>query len=316
MRDIHVGVDIGGTKIAAVAAGTAQPAVGASARLTWRNHTIRSYAELLDTAAQTVLTTLKDRGHTSADVIGIGIAVAAWLDPTRRGLAYAANLGVRAPAPFADDLERAVGIPVDLVNDGDATLLAERGCGAAAGIDEVALFTLGTGVGGAVVANGHLVTGCGRGGEIGHLPISGPGTRCSCGAVNCLETVASGPASVRRYLGAVPAANELVDGRELVALADRGDPAARDCIRMSGRAVGEAVERLAVVLDPAMIVVGGSFGTGGFRYLAKGLHRHLADSTLFPFDPRIPAIKPAALGATAAAIGALLHTRSMRRDHR
>ncbi|WP_206447713.1 ROK family protein [Agrococcus sp. KRD186] len=205
------GFDIGGTKIAGVA--LAAPAGGADRHTlddvlvrTHRPHRIHGPESLVDAVEANVRELgeqLAAGGH--PPITAVGLALAAWMTRDRETVIWAAHLGVRN-APVKAMLERRLGLPIVLDNDADGYLLGEDAMGAAADASTSILIALGTGVGGAYVADGRPLIGAnGLGAELGHVTIDEAGPRCSCDAYGCLEAFAGGNALAREAAG-VPAA--------------------------------------------------------------------------------------------------------------
>lgn len=217
------GLDIGGTKIAAVAlaapTGAAPHSLDDVLVRTHRPHSIRGPESLVDAVTEHVReldALLAAEGH--PPITTVGLALAAWMTRDRETVIWAAHLGVR-DAPVKAMLEARLGLPIVLDNDADGYLLGEDAMGAAADASSSILIALGTGVGGAYVADGRPLIGAnGLGAELGHVTIDESGPRCSCTANGCLEAFAGGNALAREAAG-VPAAVALAE-REAAAPAD------------------------------------------------------------------------------------------------
>ena len=259
-------------------------------------------------------------------VAGIGVGVPGMVDMTSGVVGDLPNLPGRwVDVPAGPLIAAATGLPVGLINDAKAFALAEHRLGAAAGAETALLVTVGTGVGGAVIAHGELVYGVGgAAGEIGHLILQPEGPRCTCGNLGCLETLASGPAivgeAVRRVVqGFTTALSELSGGDldaitpELVArAADGGDAVAADVIDRAGTWLGMGLGGAIALLAPEVVVIGGGVAPAGSRYYraAEATARTHADVTEID---RI-AMRPAALGYDAGVIGAALWGRQSASD--
>jgi glucokinase len=233
-----------------------------------------------------------------AEVDRIGLALPAVLDPDRRSVAIAPNLdaawvGVPVGARLAEELE----LPAGLCNDARAFALAESRAGAGRGAAVVAAITLGTGVGGAIVVGGRLEAG--TAGELGHILVVPGGRRCGCGAEGCLEAYAGGR-SLLEWCAAEGAS--FGDLRELVAGAQAADPVAAAALDRAGRALGQALQALAIARGPEVVVVGGGL-SGAFEMLAPAAEAVLAGAS--PVTPSFE-IRPAQLGEHAGAIGAAI----------
>ncbi|MBT9282149.1 MAG: ROK family protein [Hydrogenibacillus schlegelii] len=247
-------------------------------------------------------------GEAAPALAGVGIGIPGLVDPETKTVALAPNLGwadVPAGALFAEALPW----PVALENDARAALLGERWRGAARGVDDVLLVTLGTGVGGAVLSGGRLLRGArGLAGEIGHLPVHPAGARCGCGAVGCLETEASATALVRHVEAALRRGEpSALAGRPLspVAIAqaaEAGDAVARAAFDRVGRFLGLALAGLANALNPALILLGG--GLASAEALFRPAMRAAFSAHVLPAHRAAVDIRRAALGNDAGLVGA------------
>ena len=155
------------------------------------------------------------------------------------------------------DLERLLERPVRLANDADCFTLSEASDGAGAGADNVFGVILGTGVGGGIAIHGRLLSGPNAiAGEWGHnaLPwrstADGPTRRCYCGLEDCIETFLSGPGWAAR-------SGQGLNARELVAAAERGEPAATEALARYCEQLARALASVINILDPQVIVLGG-----------------------------------------------------------
>lgn len=207
-----------------------------------------------------------------SEIAGVGIGLPAQVDFLRQSVEYSTNLplgGVDVRGLVMSRLK----YPVTIDNDGHTAALGEARFGAAKGIKDFVMVTLGTGVGGAVFIGGRLSRGSrGFGGEIGHIVIEVGGVPCPCGGAGHLESYAARPAIIRAareaaasYAGA--SISRLVDGdldaltAELVIqAANAGDPAAAGVMATVGDLLGEAMVGLVNLLNPQAIVVGGGIG--------------------------------------------------------
>lgn len=194
-----------------------------------------------------------------------------------------------------------LGLPVTVVNDVHAHGLGEASYGAGRGCDSVLAVAVGTGIGGAFVAGGSLLTGPhAAAGHVGHVPSPPAGDLpCTCGAVGHLEAFASGPALVRELRRRT--GREVADLREVAALAAEGDPGATALLHDGGVAVGAVIGGLVNVLDPGVVVVG-----GGVAEVGGPWWKALVDATrreVLPVLARVPVVR-SELGGDAALLGA------------
>ena len=217
--------------------------------------------------------------------------------------------------PVREVLEREFAVPAVVDNDANAAAWAELQLGAARGRQDVLLVTLGTGIGGAVIADGDIYRGSSFAGEWGHMLYQANGLQCDCGKRGCWETVASGPALARigREFNALNPEGQLAKrlrqgdftAETITRAADSGDETARGLVSQVGAAFGQGLCSLIAIFDPEMIVVGGGLGSVGESLL--GPARRVAADALHGGSHRpLPPIVVAGLGPEAGAIGAAL----------
>jgi fructokinase len=252
---MRIGVDIGGTKIEAAAL-DADGAIRLRRRIATP---AGDYDGTIAAIGQVIAAIEADLGR--AESIGLGIPGA--LSPAT-GLVKNANSTCLIGRAFDRDLAAALGRPVRLANDANCFALSEAVDGAAAGARVVFGVILGTGVGGGVVVDGHVLTGPNAiAGEWGHSPLpwprddERPGALCYCGKQGCIETFLSG-AGLSRACEA--AGGQPAEADAIAAKAEAGDPAA---LRALDRYVDRLARSLATVinlLDPEVIVLGGGLG--------------------------------------------------------
>ncbi len=301
---VSVGVDIGGTKALAVAlAGTR---VVAEARVA----TPDGATALLDAIAALALEVAGER-----PLAAVGAGMPGLVD--RDGvLHFAPNLQGITGLAVRSELEHRLGVPVRVDNDATCAAWAERALGAATGLDDVILITLGTGIGGGIVTGGHLTRGAnGFAGEVGHMVVDPDGPECPCGRRGCWERFASGSALARlgreAALGRRAAAvldlaggdPEAILGEHVTEAAAAGDAEACALVAELGRWVGLGLANLANILDPEAFVVGGGLVEMGDLLLDPV---RVAFASLLEgraWRPAIPVVA-AALGSRAGAIGA------------
>jgi predicted NBD/HSP70 family sugar kinase len=205
--------------------------------------------------------------------------------------------------PLKRDIEAILQIPAVLANDANCFALAETHWGVvkqmAPGANMVFGIILGTGVGGGLVINGNVWSGChGIGGEWGHIYLDDSGGPCYCGKVGCVETIISGPALEKYYLGI---SGKNLRLKEIVSLYHTGtDEHAKRTIDRLSHFFGKGVSIITNLLDPDVIVVGGGVGnidtiyTDGVRYLQQYIFNNRLD---------VPILKPS-LGDSAGVFGA------------
>ncbi len=265
-----IGVDLGGTKLLA---GAVDPE-----RLTVHHRTRREVfgidqSALLDAAVDAV----KEASEAvDGEVKAVGFGIPCTFD-RRTGVAVqAVNLPL-ADLKFAEVMEERLGLPVEVDNDANCAVWAEARAGAAAGCSDVALLTIGTGIGGGLVLGGRLYRGfAGAGAEMGHMvvDIDGPPCQGNCPNWGCLEAVASGSALVREAALRVarepdtPLGRALEEGRALTGpmiteMAFDGDAVASAAVRVIGERLGVGIANLVNIFNPEVVVIGGGVIAAG-----------------------------------------------------
>ncbi|HEX6685246.1 MAG TPA: ROK family protein [Candidatus Limnocylindrales bacterium] len=293
-----VGIDIGGTKIAAVLVAP-DGTVAKSAE----TPTPQGPRAVLDAAAALAMPLL---GSAPKDAVGVGTA--GTVDPRDGSIRYATDsipgwTGTRV----AGELAARLGRPVVVDNDVNAAALGESWAGAGRGHRDLLLVAIGTGLGAGLIRGGRIERGSrGAAGEIAHLPTPGAEhLRCGCGRFGHLESLASGTGLANAYRLAsphsphsAPSGQEAVSGRGVAALAAQGDPVAREVVAAAGTALGRALAGLVALLDPAVVVLAG----GASPSLLDSVQTAYEDE-LLPAWAHVPLL-PATLGPAAVAVGA------------
>ncbi|MBD8637879.1 ROK family protein [Sphingomonas sp. CFBP 13733] len=246
-----LGIDFGGTKIEAVL-------LSKNGAAAWRQRIPNpgSYDSAL-TAISNLVAAADDAGGVRCTV-GIG---APGSPSPRTGIMRNSNSTYLNGRPFREDLARALGRPVRLVNDANCLALSEAIDGAAEGAQSVFALVIGTGVGGGVVLSGAVIDGAhGIAGEIGHLPLPWPDGReadpppCWCGLSGCIESWVSGTGFAR---AAATEHGLALSAPDIVAAARSGDPAARAALDAYVDRLGRVLALVVNLLDPEVIVLGG-----------------------------------------------------------
>jgi glucokinase len=265
---LTVGVDVGGTKVAAGVVDESGQVVAQLRRAT--------SAQVEGAAEQTIAELVLELAATHP-VEAVGVGAAGLVDETRSVVRFAPNLGWREQ-PLRELLESATNLPVVVENDANAAAWAEYRFGAARGRDDVVMVTVGTGIGGALILGGSLYRGgFGLAGEIGHLVLDPDGPACGCGRRGCWEQFASGNAllrdararaaddreSARLLLSLGDGTPEGVAGAHITTAARQGDAVALAVFAHAGYWLGRGMAELAAVLDPHCYVVGGGVSEAG-----------------------------------------------------
>ncbi len=257
--------------------------------------------EALTVVAEVGDTLLAQATGLHTDVAGAGVVAPGLVDAARGIATYSSNIGWRDLAMTAPLSER-WSVPVRLANDVAAAAVAEMRQGAGRGETHVAFVVVGTGIAAALVADGRLVTGAhGEVAEIGHLPVRAANP-CACGADGCLETVASASSIARAY--AARSGVAVAGAADVVARLD-SDPVAREVWQEAIDALADAISLLALVANPALVVIGGGLGLAGHDLVAP-LTAAVRARTRVVEPPRITV---AELGDRGGVVGAALLAR-------
>ena len=298
---LTIGVDIGGTK---VAAGVVDPhgKILATTRRDTPAHDPRQTEGAIADAIRELAAQ-----HAA---VAVGLGAAGFVDATRSTVLFAPNLAWR-DEPLCAAVEDHVRLPVVVENDANAAAWAEARFGAGRGEDYVVVLTVGTGIGGGIVVDGKLLRGrFGLAAEIGHINVVPDGRRCGCGLQGCWEQYASGRALVQEAYEQASASPllargllrlgggrpEAITGPMITEAAQAGDVAALQCFDEIGRWLGRGMAQLAAVLDPGVFVIGGGVSTAGeilreraevsFRkHLTARGHRPIADIRIAELGP-------------------------------
>lgn len=301
-----IGVDLGGTKIAA---GLVD--LDGTLRTVETTHTPCDPGQIPDAVAELV-----NRLSAQQTVVSVGIGAAGFIDADRATVRFAPNIDWR-DEPLAERVSAQVDLPVVVDNDANAAAWGEFRFGAGSDVQDLLFITLGTGVGGGIVNAGALLRGAhGMGAEVGHLRVVPDGLECGCGQRGCIEQYGSGTALVREAtrhagsgapeaaaLAALARRDEGIDGRAVTALARDGDPLACRLLADVGRWTGEAIASLAAILDPAVIAVGGGVAEAGdlvMEPMVVALSSHLTARA----HRTVPELRRASLGTNAGIVGA------------
>ena len=259
-----------------------------------------------------------ERYHLSPnDFIGIGMGSPGTVDLTEGTVIGAYNLNWDKSQPVKQLIEEGTGISFAIDNDANVAALGERWKGAGENEEDIVFVTLGTGVGGGIIAGGRLIHGvAGAAGEIGHITVDPNGYKCTCGNIGCLETVASATGVVRlaRDFSEVYAGDsklktaiddgQLITAKDVFEFAKENDELAVRVIDKVAFYLGLACGNVANVLNPSTIVIGGGVSQAG-AFLIDQIKTYF-DQFTYPTIRKTTKIRLAELGNSAGVIGASL----------
>ncbi|HEL1649025.1 TPA: ROK family glucokinase [Streptococcus suis] len=255
-------------------------------------------------------------GLTKDDFLGVGMGSPGVVDSEAGTVIGAYNLNWKTLQLVKEQFETALGLPFFIDNDANVAALGEQWVGAGNNNPNVVFMTLGTGVGGGVIAAGNLIRGVkGAGGELGHITVDFDNPfACTCGKKGCLETVASATGIVNlsrryadQYAGDAKLKQMIDDGQDVTAkdvfdLAKEGDDLALIVYRHFSEYLGVACANIAAVLNPAYIVLGGGVSAAG-EFLLDGVRKVFAENS-FPQIKESTQIVLATRGNDAGVLGA------------
>ena len=266
---LSIGIDIGGTKVLGALVDT-------SGTVTLEKR-IPSPAQDPDQMVEVVASLITELADAAGQELeAVGVAAAGFIDATGSTVLYAPNLKWRNE-PLRERLEQRTKLAVVIENDANAAGWAEFRFGAGQGTKDMAMLTLGTGVGGAIISDGELRRGgFGIAGELGHIRVVRDGRPCGCGRKGCVEQYASGTALLNAAKALVasndPAAAMLAElspsaeqltGQHIAQALLAGDSGARALIEDLGQYLGEAMGSITAALDPEVYVIGGGLSEAG-----------------------------------------------------
>jgi glucokinase len=306
---LAIGVDIGGTKVAAGVV-----AEDGSILEVLRSPTPDTEAHAVAATVVELVEQLRAR-HDGIRTVGIGAA--GWIDRGRSRVYFAPNV-VWRDEPIRDDLAARIELPIVVENDGNATAWAEHRFGAGRGSPDLICVTIGTGIGGGMVASGTLYRGgFGIAAEFGHMQLVPDGHRCGCGRRGCWEQYCSGKALVREAREI--ASTDPVRGRRMLDLAggqvdditgpivtqaaQEGDPAAVESFATVGEWLGRGLANVAAALDPGLLVIGGGVSDAGDLLLGPAREWYRRRLPGRGFRPEAGLVR-AVLGPEAGLVGA------------
>ena len=266
--ELTVGVDVGGTKIAAGVVDEDGKLLSSTRRETPATDTRMVLEGIADAVREL---------RSAHEITAVGIGAAGFVDAGRARVLFAPNLAWR-DEDLRAQLSDQLGLPVVVENDANAVAWAESRFGAGRDHDDLVAITVGTGIGGGVVMGGRLLRGgYGVAAEIGHITMVPYGRRCGCGLQGCWEQYGSGrslvseareiarhsPAFAAGLLAAAGGDAEAITGEMVTAHAQQGDVGALHCFDEIGRWIGLGLAQLAAVLDPTLFVLGGGVSSAG-----------------------------------------------------
>lgn len=311
MSEIFLGIDIGGTKTTIGAVTREKPdQVAASVTIpTIAEDAARMVQSIADEVRTSILpacgrhqplsgASAHGEDLPAASLLAVGIGSPGPLDLAAGSLGALPNLPRWRGFHICDELGGLLGVPCVIDNDANMAGLGELVFGAGKDMKDFVFVTLGTGIGGAIIAGGRLLSGqTGGAGEIGHITVDPEGPPCGCGRRGCVEAWASGPSIERAY--GLPAA-------QVFSRAAAGEARAQDTLRTAGHALGVGLSSAVTLLDPQAIIFGGGMSQGNpqaLRIYLDGCRSGLEEKAYHPQGGEVPFLL-SPLGPEVAVLGA------------
>ena len=305
---LTIGIDVGGTKVLGGVVDEAGKVL-----TTARKDTPRQGGSAL---TQTIANVAKEllQQHSVASV---GVSAAGFVSSDRKTMLATPNIADWNGVDLDNQLTKLIGLPVVIENDANAAAWGEAKFGAGKNQDHMMMLTVGTGIGGGIVVNGALYRGAfGIAAEFGHMRVVPEGHICGCGARGCFEQYASGNALLRHAREAINASPEVarnllsrgdgtvagLTGQAITDAARDGDPVALAAFNTTGQWLGAGIASLAVLLNPACVVIGGGVIDAG-EILLKPTRESLERNMPFAGKHPYPQIIAAQLGNEAGLVG-------------
>ena len=305
---LTIGIDVGGTKVL----GGVVDETGNILEKARRDTPRQGGSELTKTIAEVALDLM--RNH---KVSAVGVSAAGFVSSDRKTMLATPNIAGWNGVNLDAELTELIGIDVVIENDGNAAAWGEAVFGAGRGEAHMLMLTVGTGIGSGIVVNGQLHRGAyGIAGEIGHMRVVPEGHLCGCGARGCFEQYASGSGLMRHVREAIAATPDIA--RNLLALGDgtieglkghhvteaarAGDVVALAAFNTTAQWLGAGIASLSVILDPAIVVIGGGVVDAG-EILLEPTRANMERKMPFSGKHPSPKLVAATLGNDAGLVG-------------
>jgi glucokinase len=310
MKPYVLGIDIGGTNTVFGIVDTRGAVIASASIKTAKHNNIEDYIDDLYTEASRLI-----EANDAVDKVG-GIGIGAPNANYFTGMIEdAPNLPWPSPIPLAKLVSDKFGIPVAITNDANAAAIGEMTYGAARGMKDFIMITLGTGVGSGIVVNGQVVYGHdGFAGELGHVIVKrNNGRLCGCGRTGCLEAYCSATGvarTAREYLELSKEPSLLrnlqiedITSKDVYDAATAGDKLAKDIFEYTGRILGEAMADMMVFSSPQAFILFGGLAKSG-ELLMKPLREAMEKNMLTIFKGKAKVLLSELKEADAAVLGA------------
>jgi len=306
-QQLSIGIDIGGTNTS-FGIVNADGHIIAKGRMSTVGHpTVEDYvAELTKNLAQVIA------AAGDSDIVGVGIGAPNGNFFTGE-IVFAPNLPWKGVIPLAKLITDTTGIKTTLTNDANAAAIGEMIYGAAKGMKDFIMVTLGTGLGSGFVANGQMIYGHdGLAGELGHVIAVRDGRKCNCGRNGCLERYASATGIVITAEQWLEERNDETTLRNhkgnltakmIQDAAQNGDAFSLELFEYTGKILGQTLADMVAITSPQAIIFFGGLANAG-DILIKPVHKHMEDNLLHIYKNKVTLLQSALPDADAAILGA------------
>lgn len=318
-KKFFVGVDVGGTKIAAGLVTPGGEIIGWEKASTPR---ARGAGEVMAVIVRAIRDVISDAGLKARRLRAIGIGVPGLVDAATGKILAAPNIPL-AGHPIAAELERRFGVPAAIGNDVNLGVLGESWRGSGRGVENFVGIFPGTGVGGGVISGGRLLLGAhGAAAELGHIVLDPKGPRCGCGARGCLEAYASRTAMERDIRAGVRAGEktdiaalnggrlDVIKSKVLARALRHRDPLVTSVLRAAAERLGDGCVSLRHCFDPELFILGGGVIEACGDFILPIVKRRLAADALFR-KVGVCRVTRSRLGDDAVVLGAVALARGL-----
>lgn len=310
----YIGIDLGGTKIAAGIVNENGIIIRKDSMPTGRT---RKSEEIVNDICMLIKKLINDTNLCENDIYSVGIGSPGSLDRERGVIIANFNLSFKFVA-IRDAIQKVISVPIFVENDANCAAIAESVAGVANGVDYAVLITIGTGIGGGIIINDKLYIGSnGAGAELGHVVIDLNGEACTCGRKGCWEAYSSATALIRQTKAAI-AMNphskilKLVDGnmdkidaKTAFDAAKMGDETAIKVVDRYIDILAEGLANMVNIFQPDVIAIGGGVSKEGENLLVP-LREKMKGRTFFIGELKNTRIVTAKMGNDAGIVGAAL----------
>jgi glucokinase len=318
---LYVGLDVGGTSMKAAVVDDTGKAFPSA---TLPTEAAKGQEHGLNQMCATIRRAIAAAGKVEKDIAAIGVATPGTMDIPAGIILDPPNLRPWQNVPVRDYISTTFRLPTAFQNDANAAAFGEYWVGAGRDVKSMVMFTLGTGIGGGVILDDHVLEGQhSHGAEVGHMKIDlGKNRQCGCGRWGCLEAFASATAIVKRAHEAVASVqgnsilkellsttHEDLPAKVVFQAADRGDEVARKVVDDTAYCLAVGAMNMMHIIDPDMVVFAGGMIAAGEPFLNR--IKHYIRELAFPVPAEKTIVRYAALGSDAGFIGAAACARQL-----